>query len=244
MKAFTFDRRTLMRLAQVTVVILLWMYDKQLATSLAGLFHARLPEMPLIPFSYLTLILALSIVAWMRWRKEPLSGIGLTVPNRWLLYFGQGFLLFLVSITFDIFVHPLINPIIQSFTGADPHLAERHFAAVRGNFGLFLYLLPFAWLFGGFGEETINRGFVMTRIAQILGKSRMAWISAALLQAVPFALAHTYQGAVGMVDVYMSGVISGFGTLIFRRNLWPAIIAHGLQDSLGFFALYMGIVHA
>ena len=244
MTAFTFDRRTLSRLAQVTVVVLLWMYDKQLAVALAGLFHVRLPELPLIPLSYLTLVLAGSIIWWMKSRKEPLSGIGLIPPKRWLLYFGQGFLLFVVSISFDIFVHPIINPIIQSITGADPHLAERHFAAVKGNLGLFLYLLPFAWLIGGFGEEVINRGFVMTRIAQILGEGRAAWIAAALLQSIPFALGHGYQGPVGMIDVYLSGVISGFGVLIFRRNLWPAMIAHGLQDSLGFFALYLGIVHA
>jgi uncharacterized protein len=108
---------------------------------------------------------------------------------------------------------------------------------------LLLYILPFVWLFAAFGEEILYRGFVMTRIAQLLGQGRAAWIAAVFLQAVPFALTHAYQGPVGMVAVFVLAVITGAGTVLWGRGLWPAMIAHGPQDTLGFFALYAGLVH-
>jgi hypothetical protein len=73
------------------------------------------------------------------------------------------------------------------------------------------------WIFGGLGEEMMYRGFVMTRIAQLLGESRGAWIAALFLQAIPFALGHAYQGPVGMTGVFFSAVITGAGLLPCRH---------------------------
>lgn len=105
-------------------------------------------------------------------------------------------------------------------------------------------LVPFAWVCGGFGEEMLNRGFIMTRFAQLLGGGRWAWIAAMVLQAIPFALGHTYQGPVGMAGIFVAGVIFGAARLLCRGNLWPVMIAHGLLDTLGFFLMYTGIIHA
>jgi membrane protease YdiL (CAAX protease family) len=43
-----------------------------------------------------------------------------------------------------------------------------------------------------------------------------------------------------MVGTGILGLISGAATLLWRRNLWPAIIAHGLVDTLGFILIYLG----
>ena len=83
-----------------------------------------------------------------------------------------------------------------------------------------------------------------SRFAQLLGESRLAWIAAVVLQALPFALGHAYQGPVGVVAIFFSGLITGTGSLVWGRNLWPVIIAHGLQDTVGFYALYAGLANA
>ena len=78
----------------------------------------------------------------------------------------------------------------------------------------------------------------------MLGETRVAWTAAIFLQAIPFALGHSYQGPVGVVAIYFGALIIGTSTVLWGRNLWPAIIAHGLQDTVGFLALYAGIAHA
>ncbi|HEY4943271.1 MAG TPA: type II CAAX endopeptidase family protein [Rhizomicrobium sp.] len=243
MRMPTFDRRALVRFAELAVVLVLWHYITVWAAAAAAMLHLPLPEMPLIPHAYILFTLVILVCLWVYLRGEPLSDFGLKAPQSWWLAIGQGVLIFLASMVFDIAVRPLIDPWIAHVTGTSATLAEQHFAALKGNLGLLLYLIPFAWLFGGFGEEMLNRGVVMTRIAQLLGEGRWAWIAAMVLQAIPFALGHGYQGPVGMFSVFVGGVIYGAGALIWGRNLWPAIIAHGLQDTLGFVALYTGIAH-
>ena len=120
-------------------------------------------------------------------------------------------------------------------------MARDLFAPLKGNLSLFLFLLPFVWLFAAFGEEFFYRGYLMTRFAQFMGETRLAWGVALVAQAILFGAAHAYQGPVGMVGTALLGAISGAATLLWRRNLWPAIIAHGLQDTLGFTLLYLGL---
>jgi hypothetical protein len=59
-------------------------------------------------------------------------------------------------------------------------------------------------------------------------------------QAVLFGAAHFYQGPAGMVGTAVTGFILGAATLFFGRTLWPAIVAHGLANSLGFAMMYLG----
>jgi uncharacterized protein len=235
--------RTLIWVAELAVVILLWQYFSQLVVAGASAMGIDLPVMPLLKHTYLLFTLVLLLCAWIRLRGETLTEFGLIVPKRWVLYIGQGFLIFAACMLYDVLGRPFIDPIIAQATGTSPTLAEQHFASVKGNLGLLLYLVPVGWIFGGFGEEMLNRGFVMTRFAQVLGENRPAWIAAVFLQAIPFALGHAYQGPVGMTAVYVSAVITGAGVLLCGRNLWPAIIAHGLHDTVGFLALYAGVAH-
>lgn len=53
-----------------------------------------------------------------------------------------------------------------------------------------------------------------------------------------------YQGWTGIVGTEMYGLFYGVATLSFGRNLWPAILAHGLLDTLGFTLLYLGLLEA
>lgn len=239
-----FERRDAVRLAELAAFIAIWLFVMATARSVAAILHLPLPEMPLIRHAYILFAAIVLACLWVRWRGESLATFGLIVPRRWLLYIGQGLLILIAQLTYDIALRPFIDPVIAGLTHANPTQAEQHFAILKGNLNLALFLVPFAWIFGGFGEEMLNRGLIMTRAAQVLGEGRWAWTAALILQALVFALGHAYQGPVGMFSVFVAGLISGAGTLIWGRNLWPAIIAHGLLDSIAFLAMYAGVAHA
>jgi membrane protease YdiL (CAAX protease family) len=95
-------------------------------------------------------------------------------------------------------------------------------------------------VFAAFGEEFLYRGYLLTRLAEIFGGGRVAWGLAIIGQAIAFALAHWYQGPVGMFSIGVGAVIAGIAASAWGRNLWPAIVAHGLMDTIGFTMLYLG----
>jgi membrane protease YdiL (CAAX protease family) len=237
------DRVWITRLIEVAVVLAVADYFAAGVEYVFGLVDITLPVMPLLHRTYLFFGFIVLLWLWLRLRGEDFAQFAVTLPERWLPIIGRGVAIFLVVMTFDIAVRPVLDPLIAHATDTSATLAEQHFASVKGNLGLYLFLLPFGWIFGGFGEEFLYRGFVMTRIAQLLGESRGAWIAAVVLQAIPFGIGHSYQGPVGMFAIFVVATITGAGTLIGKRSLWPAIIAHGLQDSVGFTALYLGIAH-
>ncbi len=77
------------------------------------------------------------------------------------------------------------------------------------------------------GEESLFRGFVMTRVRRCCG----GWAPALLLSSIGFGLAHVYQGWPGVILTGMYGAI--FGLVVIRRgSIWPCLIAHFLQDAL------------
>lgn len=103
----------------------------------------------------------------------------------------------------------------------------------------YLIIMGLIWTTNAFGEEMVFRAFMMSRISELLGGSRFAWILAAIVQATIFGLGHAYQGTMGIVITGMVGLVFGLGYLLSRRNLWPVIIAHGIINSVGMTFLHL-----
>lgn len=99
-------------------------------------------------------------------------------------------------------------------------------------------VVPLA-LFVGFWEETVFRGFLLGRfraafaVTGTLGK-RDVW--AVLLTAALFGGAHGYQGALGILQTTLIGITLGLLT-VWRKSVWPAVIAHATIDTVGLVAL-------
>ncbi len=185
----------------------------------------------------------LVVLLWAKLRGDKLASFGLAPPPNWLLYTVYGVLLAVVSILFDNIVLPPATRLVAQLTGANPHQDIDTFADVKGNLPLYLTLLPCIWLFAGFGEEAFNRGYVMSRLAGIFGGGRLAWAFAIIGQAAIFALGHLYQGPVGMFRVFAGAILTGVAVrTVFKGNLFPAMIAHALIDTLAFTLLYLGVL--
>jgi membrane protease YdiL (CAAX protease family) len=81
-------------------------------------------------------------------------------------------------------------------------------------------------------EELFSRGYLVTRLRELLGSP---W-TAVTVGAVPFALGHLYEGAAGVLGAYCSGLVLGWAFLKLR-SVWPLILAHAIFDWL-LYAMY------
>jgi len=198
-----------------------------------GLTFARsagwIPEswslIPVVETAWLNFLVVLTAILWMRKKKIPLSRVGLGAfqPSRTLFLWVIGIM------AVDSVAVGIAALVLTSAFGEAPQVAR--FA-----------LLPAVWLIAAFGEEIFFRGFLMTTIAEVLGGSRVAWILAVAAQAVAFGLIHAYQGPAQAISIGIGGAVYGAAFLLSKRNLWPLILVHGVNDTLGLILLYSGVI--
>ncbi len=133
----------------------------------------------------------------------------------------------------------LVTPLLRSL-GAPPMDTGLLVEVIEGDTASYLlFLFPVAWGSAAFGEELLLRGFVLHRFGMLVGAG---W--ALMLQALLFALGHAYQGVTGMLNLFVVGLLLGWIYLRAARNLWPAIVAHGLVDTLSLTLIYLGFAES
>ena len=227
------DRRPLPGLAPILFVALYFGFT--VARS-SGWVPDSWSLMPVVETAWLNFLVVVALVIWLRWRQIPLARIGL-VPFpalRWLLPVA------FATMAVDAFATSLASSLASGLFAESGPVAR--FDDVPGNLPLLLALLPAVWLLGGFGEEIFFRGFLLTLVAQVLGGSRAAWIAAVFLQGAVFGLVHSYQGPAQAITIGIGGIVYGGAFVLAGRNLWPVIVAHGLNDTLGLIFLYSGVI--
>lgn len=103
----------------------------------------------------------------------------------------------------------------------------------------FLWVLPLA-MFVGLWEEVVFRGFLLGRLRVALNAGEGAptgrTVLAVLFSAVLFGAGHGYQGVLGLIQTTTLGCVFGALT-VYRKSIWPAVIAHLTIDAFGLFAL-------
>lgn len=109
---------------------------------------------------------------------------------------------------------------------------------LRGDLPMLVLTLVGVYTVSSFGEEVIYRGFLITRLAELLPANRVGPIVAAILSAVVFGAAHYAWGPVGVVQTTLMGLVFAGAYLLLRRNLWILILAHMLMDTLLIVPLY------
>ena len=133
----------------------------------------------------------------------------------------------------------IVTPLLR-WLGAPPMDTSLLVNLIEGDLQLYLlFLIPVGWGSAAFGEELLMRGFVLNRFTVLMGTN---W--ALVLQALLFSLGHAYQGVTGMVNVFVVGLLLGIVYLRANRNLWPAIVAHGLIDTISLTLIYLGYASA
>lgn len=166
---------------------------------------------------------------------EDLSGFGLRVAP-----LSRSVLIVALLLAFAIGLFIYAEPRLEALFGPVDLSA---FAPLEGDVSLFLLMLAVSWTGAAVGEEVVYRGFIMTRLAQAFSLSAAGWLAALLIQTAIFAGFHAYQGATGMIEVFIYGLALGLAYLAGGRSLWPVIIAHGLVDTLAMADFYLGMIY-
>jgi membrane protease YdiL (CAAX protease family) len=189
---------------------------------------------------FLGRILVLLVVAtwFLRMRGLKWADAGLRRP-KWLL-FGTG-------IPLGLFVTIAAVSLLGMGMARAGFPAANYsmFAPIKGDLPQYLFwLLPVTWGSAALGEELIFRGFMLGALEELLGGKRWyATVAAIVLQAILFGVLHLYQGVGGAATAGLIGLVFGFVWLFTGRNLWAGIIIHGLIDSAGMTAIYLGVAH-
>jgi uncharacterized protein len=192
-----------------------------------GLCFARL-----FPLSIqLSLLAFTSLSLWLRgltWRD-----VGLRRSQAWWkIALWAVLATFLIAVVISLLVQPLVGRL----TNKVPDNAR--FDRVRGNLKVLLVWLAAVWTIVAFAEEMIFRGYLMNRIADLIGNTRTGWTLSLLGSSLIFGLGHSYQGLAGISTTAAIGFLLGIVYLLNKRNLWVNIVSHGLIDTISLVALY------
>jgi membrane protease YdiL (CAAX protease family) len=184
------------------------------------------------PFSIQLFLLAFtSLSLWLRgftWRD-----LGLRRSKAWWkIALWAVLATFLIAVVVNLLVQPLVGRLTNKVAN------NARFESVRGNLKILLVWLAAVWTIVAFGEEMIFRGYLMNRIADLVGRTGSGWILSLLGSSLIFGLGHGYQGIAGVVTTAAIGLLLGIVYLVNKRNLWVNIVSHGLIDSISLVALY------
>lgn len=188
------------------------------------------PQMPVFGASWLLVVYMLGIVGWLRLRGEPLADYGLFAPKSWGAVIGVAVACLFAMYAYMIVVNPLVLKALKPWIGSGINLVR--FDGLKNNAGLYFEILPMVWLSAGFTEEFLFRGFLFNRLLMILGRTPLPFVIAAIIQAALFSIGHIYQGWPGVVQVAMISLFLLLASRVLKGNLWPAIIMHGLIDTV------------
>jgi membrane protease YdiL (CAAX protease family) len=128
------------------------------------------------------------------------------------------------------------QPLLARLTGQMPDLSA--FDRLAGNLKWLAISLAFTWTLFAFGEELIFRGYLMNRIADLSGRTRVGWAVTLVLTSTVFGLSHFSQGITGVSENFIDGMILGALYLKFGRKLAVPIIAHGVTDTVDFLLIF------
>lgn len=192
----------------------------------------------------ISLLMTLAILTlYLRSRGLDWTDMGLrTLPGikAKLLVIPQAFLTFLA---FAAVVAPVLilgEALGWEFLTEEPPGVEERWGNVRGNLPMYLLWLVIVWTAAAFGEEMFFRGYLITRLQDLFSDIKFGNALAVITPALLFGLAHIYyQGLRGLVITGLIGLAFGTMFLLFKRNLWPLILWHGIIDTLTFTAMFM-----
>lgn len=193
--------------------------------SLIAVLHVLMPTFLLLVLG--TVSLRLRRLSWL----DP----GLKRPTSWGKTLALGSLLAVAATAFSLWI---ARPLAQMITGQARDFSQ--FQTVQGNVGMFLVWLAVSWSLGAFGEELAFRGYLLNRSLDLFGNRVAGMVAAVCLNAAVFGILHSSQGLGGILNTGIDAAIFCAVYLVVGRNLWVTIVMHGIGNTLGLIAMYLG----
>jgi membrane protease YdiL (CAAX protease family) len=208
-----------------------WLFVVEIAV-VAGIFY--LAWRHLLPVSKVPYLFVLGWIS-LRLRGQRWKDVGFTIAPNWPMLLFVGVLVGLGMEALELFV---TQPALTKLLGKGPDLSPLN--SLIGNGKKLVVALVLFWVLAAFGEELVYRGYLMNRVAGVLGGSNGAWIVSFIFMIVLFGLHHFSQGVTGISENMVDGAILGALYLATGRNLLAPIIAHGIQDTVDAPLIYSG----
>ena len=196
------------------------------------------------PLTLLTVLSGLTV--YLRWRGLSWREFGLVrLPKlkSWLLLPAQALLAIVVIFAIGAGASAIGTALGFELMSEQPAgVADRFGAVADGSLPHYILWIAISILAAGLGEELFFRGYMVNRMRDALGSGVMMTALTVLLPALYFGYGHFYyQGLGGLIITGLIGLGLGILFLIYKRNLWPLVIAHAAADCLGFTALYFNL---
>lgn len=166
----------------------------------------------------------------LRWRD-----VGLSLPAAWPRLLLLGLLLGTVQ---EVLSSQAVEPALAHLFGKEADMSD--FRPLVGNLRLLALVLAVNLVLAAFGEEAVYRGYLMNRVAGLLGGQRGAWILSLCLVSALFGWAHVDQGVTGQIQAGIDGLLLGAIYLASGRNLFLPMVTHAVSNSLAFVLIYLG----
>jgi membrane protease YdiL (CAAX protease family) len=180
-----------------------------------------------------TLVLLVLATLSLAVRREGPSTLGLRRPallGRMVLQVVTA------ALAWTLLTFVLIRPALEHLFGQAEDMSQ--YARLQGDLPTLLGLLVLGWTLAAFGEELAYRGFLLTRLREVLSAGAAGTVVASVVAAVLFGWAHREYGAVGVAQVTLDALF--FTVLRFRyRTLWASVLAHGTVNTVGIVAVFL-----
>ena len=182
-----------------------------------------------VPTFILLALAALSLVL----RRQGLSSLGFRRSHRPWTMAAQ---VLGLTAAWTLLQLALFMPVLNHVIGDHQDLSD--FKGLEGNAGQLALLLALSWTLAAFGEEIAYRGFIPTRITDLLGTRSLGLIIAVIVSSALFAVAHTEQGVIGVTVTFFDGLFFSVLRLRYGTLLAP-VLAHGFNNTIGLFAFFL-----
>jgi hypothetical protein len=178
---------------------------------------------------------AVLVLVWRRLSRTPWREIGYVRPKSWI-----GTLV--VGLAFGIAFKLLMKAIVMPLLGANPMNQAYHYLA--GNPAALPAAVWTMIVVGGFGEETVFRGYMFERLGKLLGRSPSAKTATVLVTTALFASLHYFdQGQAGAQQATITGLV--FGTVFaVTGRIWMLMCAHAAFDLTAVAIIYWNLESA
>lgn len=175
---------------------------------------------------------AILVLIWRRQSHTPWRQIGYVRPESWAatavvgIVFGIALKLVLKTIAMPLLGGPAANDAYHYLVGNRSALPGAIYLMVVG---------------GGFGEETVYRGFLFERLGKLFGSRSSARVATVLVSSALFSLAHfPVQGLAGSEQALMTGL--AFGTIMASQGtICLPMFAHAAYDLTALAIIYLGL---
>jgi membrane protease YdiL (CAAX protease family) len=191
------------------------------------IFLVVFPHMAGFPMFIYPFVVLFICYLYLRINKENFKDIGLRFKD----LNGKSFLIGgIIGLAYACFDYWLFGPFVIKITGL-PNANVSDFDFIKHSFINYLLLLAIAWLIVIPYEEIVFRGFILSKIRNMLSSSKWQFSIAGLITSVLFGLYHVQEGMAGVLNAFFFGIVVTWLYYKCKGNLWYLIFFHAVYDT-------------